>query len=169
MLNKIFIVSSKETSAHILGRKLLQKGIKNILGEDNFQLDFNENGKPYLKEHPHFHFNISHSKCTVAVAFGSNELGLDIERIRPVNPKVAERFFTINEREQIKTPADFFTVWTKKEAAIKKEGKALKDISSIDSTKQFNIKTFFEDDLIISICSQNADDFELQYILEKDI
>lgn len=169
MLNRIFIASSKETPAHILGRKLLQKGIKNILGEDTFQLDFNENGKPYLKEHPHFHFNISHSKDTVAVAFGNNELGVDIEKIRPVNPKVAERFFTENEREQIKTPACFFAVWTKKEAAIKKDGKALKNISSIDTTNQFNIKTFFEDDLVISLCSQNAEDFELKYILEKDI
>lgn len=169
MLNKVFIVRSKETNSHTLGRKLLQKGIKNILGLDTSPLEFNQNGKPYLKGYPNFHFNISHSKDAVVIAFGNSEMGVDIEKVRSVNLKVANRFFTENERAKIKSPTDFFTVWTQKEAVIKKGGKALKDISSIDTTLENNLKTFFKDDLVISLCCENVKDYKLQYILEKDL
>lgn len=169
MLNRVFIVRSKETDGHTLGRKLLQKGIKNILGLDAPRLELNQNGKPYLKGYPNFYFNISHSKDAVAVAFGNSEMGVDIEKVRPVNQKVAKRFFTENERAKIKSPTDFFTVWTQKESIIKKDGKALKDISSIDITLENNLKTFFEDDLVISLCCENVNDYKLQYILEKDL
>ncbi len=169
MLNKIFISKSQKVSAHILGRKILNRAVKILLSTENVQIAFNENGKPYLKDYPDFYFNISHCEDTVAVAFGGSELGVDIEKLRTVNPRVADRFFTQREREQIKVSDDFFKIWTKKEALIKRYGKSLKDISSIDTTYRNDIKTFLESDLVISLCCENSKDFQLEYILEKEL
>ena len=39
-------------------------------------------GKPFLPDHPGFHFNLSHSGDLVAIATGPHPAGIDIERIQ---------------------------------------------------------------------------------------
>lgn len=86
-------------------------------------------GKPFI-EGSRVHFNISHSLDLAVYAFGTGELGVDVEWIRDVEIEaIARRFFTPGECAWIlgsDTPAQaFFDCWTRKEAYIKAEGGGL--------------------------------------------
>ena len=97
----------------------------------NKQLEFstNEYGKPFLINDPHIHFNISHAGNCVAFAIADVPVGIDIEIIKPIDLKIAERFFTPDEIEYILSGDQiqrFYEVWTKKESYIKYDGKGLR-------------------------------------------
>lgn len=88
-------------------------------------------GKPYI-EGSGMRFNVSHSGGRIAVALADAEVGVDIERIRPINPRVAERYFTAAENQYIalagnsaETQRRFFEIWTAKEAYLKLYGVGL--------------------------------------------
>ncbi len=82
-----------------------------------------------MKNHPDFHFNISHSGNALAAAFCERETGIDIERIKKPNFKVADRFFCETEKDYIKKSDDpelaFFRIWTAKEAYAKFTGRGI--------------------------------------------
>ena len=86
----------------------------------------NEHGKPFLKEHPEIHFNLSHCKNGILVAVSDQPIGVDIESYRNVSDSLIR--YTMNEEEQniIQTsdnPVRTFTeYWTKKEAVFKLHG-----------------------------------------------
>jgi len=94
-------------------------------------IDTSEKGKPYLASHPHIHFNISHSGDWVVIAFSSAEVGVDVEKIRDVNLRIAQRFFSVEEKQQLfSLPAKkqmdyFFDLWTLKESFLKAIGTGL--------------------------------------------
>lgn len=103
------------------------------LGIENHQISFgfNEYGKPFLKDHPHFHFNISHSGEWVVCATDHRPLGIDVEMIQPVDFNIAKRFFSQaeylrlmgkNEPERL---SYFFDLWTLKESYLKATSKGL--------------------------------------------
>lgn len=71
-----------------------------------------------------FHFNISHIHNAIAVAVADSPIGIDIERIRPVNDLIVRRFYSVREQKYVYGTADevdrrFSEVWTLKEAYIK--------------------------------------------------
>jgi len=125
-----------------------------------------ENGKPFLKNFPSFHFNISHTKNAVLIAVSDSPIGTDIEIIRPYDEKllkVAKRFFLPKEFEYIaieegRQSNRFFEIWTRKEAYAKYLGTGLftnVDVMSFDVLNPgFNgqIKTFFVEDYVLSVC-----------------
>ena len=79
---------------------LLQELVEKQLGirPDELVLEKNENGKPWIKDHPEFYFNISHAGDYVVLAYGDVPLGVDIEQIRGKdNLRVAGRCFTGRE------------------------------------------------------------------------
>ena len=86
----------------------------------------NEHGKPYLKDHPEVHFNLSHCKNGIIVAVSDQPVGVDIESYHEVSDSLIR--YTMNEEEQhiIQTsdnPIRTFTeYWTKKEAVFKLHG-----------------------------------------------
>jgi 4'-phosphopantetheinyl transferase len=84
------------------------------------------NGKPALTDHPALRFNLSHSHNLALLAVSRDyELGVDIERIRPISDGIAERFFAQPEREALRAlPPEarlpgFYSCWTRKEAFLK--------------------------------------------------
>lgn len=90
------------------------------------------NGKLYI-EHSHLFFNLSHSENLAIYGFTfNNEVGVDIEKIRAsYNDKLAQRYFSTEEYaefsklpEEQKT-ADFYRIWTGKEAVIKALGEKI--------------------------------------------
>lgn len=91
-----------------------------------FHFDKNEHGKPFLKDHPDIHFNISHCKNGIAVAVSDQPVGIDIESYRQVSDSLIR--YTMNEEEQriineSDDPVRTFTeYWTKKEAVFKLRG-----------------------------------------------
>lgn len=103
------------------------------------QLHFSSNnyGKPFLDqpdESGKICFNMSHSKELALFALSCDrEIGIDIERIRPLDDaeQIAQRFFSLREIEQLRALPEhmrnegFFHCWVRKEAFIKARGKGL--------------------------------------------
>lgn len=109
------------------------------------EFDYNEHEKPSLKNHPKAHFNISHSGDYVVVAFSDCPVGVDIEKNKGNRLKVAKRFFTreelddlfafSEEKEQIEY---FYQLWTLKESYMKTIGKGISMSLSSFSFKKFH-------------------------------
>ena len=130
-----------------------------LLGLDNNELEFGvkKHGKPFLQGHTSFHFNISHTRNAIAVAFSSDEVGVDIEKVELPDFQISKRFFTASENDYIfshKNPnRAFYEVWTKKEAYTKCVGIGLaKPLKSFDSLNDKNLISMYVGEYIISIC-----------------
>jgi len=114
----------------MLGRLLLKEGMQQ-LGYRDFQLVdlyYNDFNCPLWRRD--IHFNIAHSGNIVGCAFSETlKIGLDIEKIRPINLKDFEYILNNLDHENIAkavNPYDaFFKIWTIKEAVTKAIGKGL--------------------------------------------
>jgi len=58
---------------------------------------YNDNGKPSLKDYPEIHFNLSHCKTAVACALSNEEVGVDIQDVKPVKDNLIKRVLTEQE------------------------------------------------------------------------
>ena len=101
-----------------------------------FHFGYNEHGKPFLKDHPEIHFNLSHCKNGILVAVSDQPIGVDIESYREVSDSLIR--YTMNEEEQrIINESDdpirtFTEYWTKKEAVFKLRGTGItKDLHEL--------------------------------------
>lgn len=93
------------------------------------------NNKPYFKDRPDVRFSISHSGDIVLLAMGRTEIGIDIEKIRPLDYKsLAERYYTGGEKQKASTLEGYFEVWTAKEAYLKLTAEGLGGIGKYDTT-----------------------------------
>lgn len=156
----------------IIASQALDIEIKDILIEKE------RYGKPYLKGYKNFHFNISHTRNAIIVAVSRTSVGVDIEKIRKAETKIAKRFFTQTEQSYVSEFAEkvdkrFYEIWTKKEAHIKYIGEGLKiplrsfDVFNKRISKQ--IQTFIKEGYIISICNKYSKDYEVVEINQEQI
>lgn len=101
------------------------------LDADTLDMGKNSYGKPFLIQHPHIHFNLSHAGDWIICADDSAPVGVDIEKVRPIDFAIAERFFTSSEYKLLLDAPEqkrlqlFYTLWTLKESYIKFVGKGL--------------------------------------------
>lgn len=106
--------------------------VRFALGGETQTLEKGPGGKPYVKDLPGVHFNLSHSGRYVAVAVGDSEVGLDVERLREDRDlfALAKRFFTGEEGRHLAAASDpgrcFFELWTAKESYLKYLGTGLR-------------------------------------------
>lgn len=97
----------------------------------NVKFDYNEYGKPQVRSSIDFHYNVSHSGKWVLCAFALEEIGVDVEEIKPVSMQIAKQFFTPVEYEYIVSHPKslqlevFYEIWTFKESYIKARGRGL--------------------------------------------
>ena len=94
----------KHRMEHEAGTKLLAVGLRERYGLElktsvEAGLSSAQHGKPYLRDYPGIHFNISHCEGLVACAFSDTETGVDVERIREVKEKVIPKVFDRAEQE----------------------------------------------------------------------
>lgn len=142
--------SEKHEREHRAGLELLKESLfREFSGEffcteEEFcledELEKEELGKPFLKNYPQVHFNISHGKDMVVCGVGTSPLGVDVEAIRPVKRSMSRRVLTPGEQVFLEESEknggengwyrDFFRLWTLKESYVKAVGKGL----SIDFT-----------------------------------
>jgi len=140
------LIAKQDKRNRFLGGVLARNELSRVTGIDKHALQFatNENGKPYLANMPHVHYNLSHSGEYVAFALSDEPVGIDVEVIRPINKNIAKRFFTQNERDHISNcPYRFFEVWTKKESHIKREGSTLSKLPSFSALDADERNTLF--------------------------
>lgn len=119
------------------------------MGEYDFE--YNEHDKPFLKGYSNEYFNISHSGNHVVVVFSERNVGVDVEEMGKDRRGIAERFFTVREIQQMHAcPTQeaqihfFYQLWTLKESYMKAIGKGMTmSLSSFRSSsiikRQFSI------------------------------
>jgi 4'-phosphopantetheinyl transferase len=109
-------------------------------GPRDLRFEYGPSGKPSLAGGA-LRFNLSHSDRLALVAVARDaELGVDIERIRPLANMdlVAERVFSAAEREALgrvdpaRRADAFFAGWTRKEAYIKARGEGIGLLSAVE-------------------------------------
>jgi 4'-phosphopantetheinyl transferase len=127
---------AKHRTAFIAARGLLRVVLGSYMNVAPAAIDFRygPSGKPELKGSSQVHFNVSHSDQMVLFGLRLyDEIGVDIERIRPMEDLegIARRFFSPDEcrdllaiPERHRTKA-FYDCWTRKEAFIKFLGTGL--------------------------------------------
>jgi 4'-phosphopantetheinyl transferase len=83
----------------LLGDVLSRFEICRATGNSNRKLEFSVNtyGKPFLIDNHHVQFNISHAGHYVSCAISDEPVGVDVELIKTVDLKTAERFFAPDE------------------------------------------------------------------------
>lgn len=149
------------------------------IGCDELILKKGKYGKPYIENDKCFHFNLSHTDCAVVVAVSDEEVGVDVEKIKRVDLKVSNRFFSNAEKEFInltpeRTNNRFFEIWTRKEAYVKCSGKGFHlpfdSFNVLEDKISERIKSIYIDGYVISVCGENVcDNFEVIKLNESQI
>lgn len=129
---KIKMLKSRDAKALSLAAGLLLKEVlKSRQINREALIIYNKNGKPFLKDYPGFHFNLSHSGDFVVCATGPQAIGIDIQKIKDLNLTLAQRFFHPNEFEFLMAlPSEmrktaFSQIWAAKESYLKYLGTGL--------------------------------------------
>ncbi|PTT39474.1 4-phosphopantetheinyl transferase [Chryseobacterium sp. HMWF028] len=150
----------QDAQLSLLGKVLLQYGLKAYYNISEVEMGTLPNKKPYLKDHQ-LHFNISHSKDLVVCAIAEYPLGIDIEFNDPKVSYLDFKFqMTDKEFQEIHESEDkingFFTYWTRKEAVIKAHGagmmlpldtfEVIKDKCMIEGERFFTREVFIHKD-----------------------
>lgn len=117
----------------VIGRILLAKLLNKSVAEISAPgyIKYTEYGKPYLADHSYY-FNITDSFDILAAAICKEPLGLDLEKIRPMELRRIRRAYTIDEQRYINNITDkqlqyktTLKFWTIKEAVLKLAGVGL--------------------------------------------
>ncbi len=151
----------------VAGEKLVKKHIANALNiaPESLVIFTDKNGKPFI-ENCKIKFNISHCENILACAFSENEIGVDVEKIKPISPSVLKSFFSEKEQEYVlrnipikddfhkcnneELLERFYRIYTIKEAICKKSGIGIKGLKNADALPYLE-KSFIENGFVISI------------------
>ncbi len=122
------IIKQSKNNHSLLGRVLLSYVLYKRGFAEKLFFTYGENGKPYLKK-GHTFFNISHSGNYVLLSVSESEIGCDVQTVGKYNPRIAERFFTKEEKSFLEKsenqPRDFTRLWALKESVLKKTGEGI--------------------------------------------
>lgn len=95
---------------------------------------FTEKGKPYFKDYPDIHFNLSHSGTMAMLCISDLTVGCDLEEISRAPLNIASRYFSEKENKFLNSIEDpeernrnFYKIWTLKESYIKATGSGLSE------------------------------------------
>lgn len=119
-----------ETKASLLGAGLLLKAVlKKEYGLSDFEIETNEFGKPFIKDHSDLHFNLSHSGEIAVCTVSDMDCGVDIENTLAPHETmaIANKFFSRNEYVAMMLSPNpdeaFCRLWTLRESYVKMRGK----------------------------------------------
>ncbi len=113
-------------------------------------------GKPYVVSEGLYpvEITLSHSGEYAVCAVSSESVGIDVEEMKTPPMEVADIAFGSAEKEYLKNAADrseaFYTLWTRKEALLKKRGCGL-----VDEIAQVNVVEINDADIFHSVKISN--------------
>lgn len=145
-----------------LVRVILQRDFG--MTSDQIQVNYLEKGKPVLVDQAgeiiQPHISWSHSKKAVAVAVSREPVGVDVEWIGVYQEKIARKYFSQTEWEHLEQSEqkeqEFYKLWTRKEAFVKRSGEGLrKDLSQIP-TQLEEMKSQRWGEYMISVCGNTG-------------
>lgn len=137
----------------------------------------NEYGKPLSNN---CFFNVSHSRGMVVFVKDNIPVGIDIEEVRKIDNEFKKYVCSSNEIGYVNSNKVFFELWTNKESLVKCLGTGIRNrVNEIpglpfDDVRKwgnnaFRSKTVCLGDYIVSITRQSEEEFEVQFIEERDI
>ena len=170
LLNSAELISAKELKNEKRKKEFLSSRIalKNIFNKE-LELKHHKSGKPFIKEAKHL--SISHSSDFLAVAFGEENIGIDIEK--PQNRMVKRIPKILSEIEFMefkKEPSIDLAckLWGAKEAILKYVGD--KNLNYKDDIKveniQLGIATYFK--MNFNVEFDKIENMILTYVVRSD-
>lgn len=143
------------------------------LSEKNVIINYSKFNKPYLKDFPNIHFNLSHSGKKAICVISDKEIGCDIEQISAMKKEISDRCFSKEEQEYLENSEnqaeDFYRIWVAKESFLKALGTGInenmKKFSTIPNGNEiiltqdidkriWTIKETRIDDYVYAICEE---------------
>ncbi len=123
----------KDRNLSLAAGILLDWGLSSYgLRERETEIACGEKGKPFLRDYPGIHFNLSHSRDMALAVFAEVETGCDIEEIQEADMALAEKFFSPGEYAYLAAQPKgrerdraFCRIWTLKESFLKAVGAGL--------------------------------------------
>lgn len=126
-IEEIRLKTERERS--LMAGALFRLGLFRLYGlqEQTAVISYGARGKPFLRDYPHIHFNLSHSGEYALAVFAPTAVGCDIQqRERAKNEeRIAARFFAPGERRALAEGEDFYRIWARKESYIKLTGEGM--------------------------------------------
>lgn len=110
----------------LLARKMA--AIEQNVSIEHVEIGYADYGKPFFIVPSKLCFNISHSGQWVVCILDDYPVGIDIERIQPIDFIIAEHFFSFTEWKQLLLVESqyqlsrFYDIWTLKESYVKAIG-----------------------------------------------
>lgn len=99
----------------LLSRALLAFALEETLGTVPALAKTAAAGQPYFPERPGLFLSLSHTEGAALLALSDAPVGVDIERVRPIPPRLGRDFAGREET--------FWRRWTAAEAAAKRDGR----------------------------------------------
>jgi 4'-phosphopantetheinyl transferase len=139
----------EDRQATLFGKMLLQRGLSRYPSLDLCQLQYSRYNKPFLAG---VNFNISHTKkCVGCIISDTHCVGIDMEEISKIELKDFRDCFHVSEWADINGAKNkyhaFYSYWTKKEAAVKADGRGLnlllKNIRAHDTVVRIEQQPWF--------------------------
>ena len=141
----------------LAGDHLAREGLARLCGVDPAGIRFgrSDRGKPFATG-LEAHFNISHSGNFVVCAVSERSVGIDVEQLRPVRSRLAQKVCTPAELSYIQEAPGwgdllsgeamvrFFRIWTAKEAYFKWTGTGITNLKSVDTLEHIRTGGTFE-------------------------
>ena len=143
----------------LAGLLLLYRGAYELYGKTNFDITFNEHGKPLCD---FCFFSISHCDERVVCAFSDEPIGVDIQKITDIESRKKYKFFNEKENFYVNQDSDllsmrYIEIFTRKEATIKMLGLSLVSAASIDAfSNEFHYETQYDKGFIFTVCIKNV-------------
>lgn len=132
----------QDSHAALVGKLLLKQALSDVACMCTLEdIRYTEYNRPYIASYE-VDFNISHAgQCVVCAISRDGKVGVDIEHVRPVDVEDFASVFSENEYRIVQKDSQmryeqFYTLWTRKEAVIKANGKGLSlPLQGIDVTQ----------------------------------
>ena len=146
---------------------LLMEGLEKEYGiSEPPVLAFGPHGKPFLRDYPGIHFNLSHCARAVLCVISDAPVGCDVEAVvSPLDMDLVNHCCSPEEQAVILASARpevaFYTLWTRKEAFLKWTGEGLTDhlpelLSSPEATAaRFESQVSPDGSFVHTLCQGN--------------
>ncbi len=154
----------RTVAADALARRMLGEAMG--VSPEAIRFVYAENGKPSVAGGG-YEFSISHSDDLVTVAIHTGPVGIDVEHIREVSPRLAKKYFCEDENFYVfgHEPRDvdfehmastdirmrFFEIWTAKEAYLKRIGEGLSHLRAVNTTRYPFERHLIDNEYLVTI------------------